>query len=157
MCRRLGAAHTAGHPSTTVPCGDACASMPVSPIPAPLTLRESRLSFLGTHTKHENRSAAVSEGAAASGPTSPRSLCPAPGPLAPADRPAPAKVIISADQEGGAKNGAKNGPDWPRWTKCMLRKVKKQIFLFILGGDPWPTRHGVWALTIFGTSAIPLT
>ncbi len=94
MCRRLGAAHTAGHPSTTVPRGDACASLPSPPTVAPLTLRASNLSFLGTHTKHEKRSGAVSEGPARPGPTGPRSRCPAPAPPAPADRPAAAKVII---------------------------------------------------------------
>jgi hypothetical protein len=33
----------------------------------------------------------------------------------------PPKSLFSADQEGGAKNGAENGPDWPRWTKYKLR------------------------------------
>ncbi len=83
MCRRLGAARTAGRPSTTVPCGDACAPMPASPTAAPLTLRASRHSFLSTHRKHEKRAGAVSDGQAASGPTSPRSRCPAPCPPGP--------------------------------------------------------------------------
>ncbi len=125
MCRRLGAAHTAGRPSTTVPCRDACARMPALPIPAPLTLRASNLSFLSTHTKHEKRSGAVSEVPARPGPTSPRSRCPAPGPPAPADRPAPAKVIISGRSGRGRKKRVEKRSRLAPLDKVYVAKRKE--------------------------------
>jgi hypothetical protein len=62
----------------------------------------------------------------------------------------------------GAPRGSEHVPDLRvpgSWRKkrgrkasrlgCVASKfIRKLIFLFILGGDPWPTRHGVWA-TIF--------
>ena len=125
MCRRLGATHTAGCPSTTVPCGDAYASMPAPPTAAPLTLRATSRSFLSTHTKHEKRSGAVSEGPARHGPTSPRSRCPAPGPPAPATRASPGKVNIFGQSGRWEK---KRGEKRSGLAALALKELRKLDF-----------------------------
>jgi hypothetical protein len=59
---------------------------------------------------------------------------------APLSRPTvrrPPKSLFTADEKGGTKTGSKNGPDWPRWTKCMSRKVKKlAIFIYVTSRRP---------------------
>jgi hypothetical protein len=101
--------------------------------PYPLPSRCARPAFLSSvpikSTKRGQARSPRAQQPAAPHPRDRDARHPAPPPRPTVRR--PPKSLFSADQEGGAKNGSKNGPDRPRRTKCMSRTVAKLIFLFI--------------------------
>ena len=124
-CRRLGASLVAGRPTPAVPNGDACASMAASPRAAPLTLRATSISFLTTIRKLGKGADAVSEGPSATGRTSSRSRCPAPGPPAPANRASPGKVNIFGQSGRWEK---KRGEKRSGLAALALKELRKLDF-----------------------------
>jgi hypothetical protein len=143
ILRRPRATRTAGRLTTAVARADVCAPMPASSRCASFAQRATDPPFFKCTRRQKKKEAAISE-AQARRCTMPQSR-PRDAPRA-ALRPLLRKrrilqVLQSPRERDGAKNGAKKGPEKKRFRGC----IKKTGFLFILGGDPWPTRHGVWA------------
>ena len=102
----------AGRPAPGNPSRDACAPMAASARPVPLTLRATYRSLQIYLERHRKGEAVAFEASARSGRTSSRSRCLARRAPAPACRAAPNTFRIWGFQEGGAKNGDGNAPDW---------------------------------------------